>query len=127
MKTLRNFLLVLPLLLVMEATVAELIQLLSEPVSAEELWRAKEYLRGEILIGAEASNTRMSQLATQELYFGRFLPLEELVEGVRSISAEQIQALAAEMFQPGRLAISTVGAVQGIANLESNLGEIIGL
>jgi len=115
------------LLPVMEATVAELIQLLSEPVTAEELWRAKEYLRGEILIGAEASNTRMSQLATQELYFGRFLPLEELVEGVRSISAEQIQALAAEMFQPGRLAISTVGAVQGMVNLESDLGEIIGL
>lgn len=115
------------LLPVIEATVAELIQLLAEPVTAEELWRAKEYLRGEILIGAEASNTRMSQLATQELYFGRFLPLEELVEGVRSISAEQVQALAGEMFQPGHLAISAVGAVQGMANLESNLGAIIGL
>ncbi len=115
------------LLLVLEATVGELISLLSTPVSPDELWRAKEYLRGEILIGAEASNTRMSQLATQELYFGRFLPLGELVESIRAISAEEIQALANEMFQPGQLAISAIGAVQEIPDLEVRLSELIGL
>ncbi len=115
------------LLGVLESTVGELINLLSEPVGPDELWRAKEYLRGEILISAETSNTRMSQLATQELYFGRFLPLEELVENIRSISAEEVQALAGEMFQPGNLAVAAVGAVQELPNLENKLAELIGL
>lgn len=115
------------LLPVLESTIGELIRLLAEPASAEELWRAKEYLRGEILIGAEASNTRMSQLATQELYFGRFLSLEELVEQVRGIEAEQIQALAAQMFQPGTLAVAAVGPFENKARIQNQISELIGL
>ena len=115
------------LLIVLEATIAELIHLITEPVSDDELWRAKEYLRGEILIGAEASQTRMSQLATQELYFGRFLPLEELVEGVRGVTALQVQVAAERMFQPGSLGVAAVGPFETPDSLEISIAQLIGL
>jgi predicted Zn-dependent peptidase len=115
------------LLPVVETVVEQLINLLSEPVSDEELWRAKEYLRGEILISAEASNSRMSQLATQEFYFGRFLPLEELVEGVRQVQAHDVQALADKMFQPGGLALAALGPLKEPQGLQNQLEELLGI
>ena len=117
------------LLPVLETVVGQLINLLSEPVNEEELWRAKEYLRGEILISAETSSSRMSQLATQELYFGRFLPLEELVEGVRQVQAEDILALAANMFQPDQLALAAIGPFKAAEQtaLQQQLEELLGI
>jgi len=112
------------LLPVLRGTVDVLISLLSEPVNEEELWRAKERLRGEILIGAEASNTRMSQLATQELYFGRYIPVEELVNSIRAVTPEDIIEVAGEMFQPGNLAITAVGP---LSESSSQIAELIGL
>lgn len=115
------------LLPVVQSTIKEFIELLTTAVSPEELWRAKEYLRGEILIGAESSNTRMSQLATQEAYFGRFLALEELVEGIRQVSSEEIQEIAAEMFQPGSLGLAAVGSFENPAEVEAQLMGMVGL
>jgi predicted Zn-dependent peptidase len=116
------------LLPVIHSIVGEFIGLQNSPITPDELWRAKEYLRGEILISAEASNTRMSQLATQELYFGRFLPLEELIEGVRAITADEVQALASELFVPGNLSVAAVGPFNGHqAQLEEHISNLIGL
>lgn len=115
------------LLAVVQSTVKEFIDLLTESINEEELWRAKEYLRGEILIGAEASNTRMSQLATQELYFERFLPLEELIEQVRQVTSDDVQAIAAEIFQPGSLGVAVVGSFENQAEVEAQLMGLVGL
>lgn len=112
---------------VMEVVVEQLISLQSEPVSEEELWRAKERLRGEILIGAEASNTRMSQLATQELYFGHFLSLTELVEGVRRVTPEDVMEIVAEIFQPGELTLSAVGAFEHLDADKTQLEVLLGI
>ncbi len=112
---------------VLESIVGELIGLVCEPVSEEELWRAKEYLRGEILIGAEASQTRMSQLATQELYFGRFLALEELVEGLRKVQAPQLQEVAGRMFEPGKIAVTALGPFENMVHIQRQIADLIGL
>ncbi|NWJ49035.1 MAG: insulinase family protein [Chloroflexi bacterium] len=85
--------------------------LCTESVSEEEIWRAKERLRGEILLGAESSNSRMSQLSTQELYFGRHIQLDELVTEIRAVSTESITAMASDIFQPGNIALAAVGAI----------------
>jgi predicted Zn-dependent peptidase len=114
-------------LLVMSAVVDQLINLQSEPVTEEELWRAKERLRGEILIGAEASNARMSQLATQELYFGRFLSLRELVEGIRGVTSADIMQAVESIFQPGELALSAVGNFNQVEQEADQLKGLLGL
>lgn len=112
---------------VISGVVEQLINLQNEPVTEEELWRAKERLRGEILIGAEASNTRMSQLATQELYFGRYFSLEELVEGVRQVTPEDVMEIVGEIFQPGTLALSAVGNFANLEHEKEELEYLLGL
>jgi predicted Zn-dependent peptidase len=112
---------------VLQETVETLIDLASSPVSEEELWRAKERLRGEILLGAEASNNRMSQIGTQELYFGKYIPTEELVRDIRAVTAEDIMQLAEEMFQPGQLGVAAAGAVPGEGEIQNYIEAMIGL
>jgi predicted Zn-dependent peptidase len=115
------------LLPVIQLTMHEIIDLVSNEVGEEELWRAKERLRSEILLSAEGSNIRMSQLATQEYYFGRHLPLEEIVEGVRAVTAGDVLAVANEMFQPGKIALSGVGSLPDLARTQSEIEELLGL
>jgi predicted Zn-dependent peptidase len=115
------------LLPVVQMTMSEIIDLVSNEVSEEELWRAKERLRSEILLNAEGSSIRMSQLATQEYYFGRHLTTEEIVEGVRAVTAETVLAVANEMFQPGRLALAGVGSFSDIEQTQIQIEELLGL
>ena len=49
------------------------------PLSDEELTRAKDQLKGNILMGLESSNSRMANLARQEMYFQQFFTVEEII------------------------------------------------
>ena len=88
-------------------------RLKSEPMPAEELRRVKDNLRGSLLLGLESSGSRMSHLARQELYFGRFATVEELIASIEAVTAEEAQALAQEFFQSEQIAATLVGDVEG--------------
>ena len=81
---------------VLALTLAELWKLVTfdEPISAEELWRATMQIHGQHLIAAENTNTRMSRLATQEFYFGRNIPTEEIIDQIGSVNERVLQKLA---------------------------------
>jgi predicted Zn-dependent peptidase len=64
-----------------------------EPFDPEELWKGKMQLRGQHLISSENSHTRMSRLATQELYFGRRIPSTTIVERIAAVDGEVMKAL----------------------------------
>src|SRR5262249_39490464 len=65
-----------------------------EPIDEEELWRAKTQLRRQHLLAAESTSTCMSRLATQELYFGRHLPAEEVLAQIEAVDVDLLQRLA---------------------------------
>jgi predicted Zn-dependent peptidase len=67
-----------------------------EPIDEEELWRAKTQLRRQHLLAAESTSTCMSRLATQELYFGRHLPAEEVLAQIEAVDVNLLQHLAGE-------------------------------
>ena len=81
---------------VLELTLTELCKLFTfdEPVSQEELWRATMQIHGQHLIAAENTNTCMSRLATQELYFGRNIPTEDIIDHIGSVNDRVLQKLA---------------------------------
>jgi len=83
---------------VLGLTLVELWKLITgdEPVDEEELWKAKMHIRGQHLIAAENTNTRMSRLATQELYFGRYISGEEVLDQIEAVDAQALQRLADE-------------------------------
>ena len=98
---------------VLGLTLVELWKLIAgdEPVDEEELWKAKMQIRGRHLIAAENANTRMSRLATQELYFGRYIPGEEILDQIEAVDAQVLQSLAREALIDalGKVTVAVVG------------------
>ena len=101
------------ILLVLELVFDELWKLISaqEPVDEEELWKAKMHIRGQHLISGENTNTRMNRLASQELYFGRYIPDEDILAQIDDIQPRKIQILIDEVLQDSisQPAVAVVG------------------
>lgn len=76
----------------------ELEKLQQEPISGKELSEAKAQLKGKLMLSLESMSNRMSRLAKSELYFDRFVTLDELVENIDSVEADQIQNFAGDFF-----------------------------
>ena len=99
---------------VVDLVLAEFRNLKEVPISAEELTRAKDQLRGNILLGLESSNSRMANLARQEMYFRQFFTAEEVIARIDDVTAEQVQAMAQKLFQPDSIAVTLLGRMDGV-------------
>ena len=94
---------------VLTLTLAELTRLKQEPVTDEELHRAKSQIKGNMVLGLETSGSRMSSLARQQMYWGRFFSLDEITAEIDRVTTEDIQSLAKELFHPEVLALTLLG------------------
>jgi predicted Zn-dependent peptidase len=83
------------------------------PLSGEELQHAKDYLKGSLMLSLESTNSRMANLARQEMFFGRYISLDEIVAGVDSVSARDVQGVARNIFPPERLALTVLSPPNG--------------
>jgi predicted Zn-dependent peptidase len=99
---------------VVELVMAEFHNLKENPLPEEELRRGKDQLKGNILMGLESSNSRMANLARQEMYFHQFFTAEEVIARIETVTAEQIQTMAQRLFVPDRIAITLLGRLSGI-------------
>jgi predicted Zn-dependent peptidase len=99
---------------VIDLVLAEFGSLKQTPISLEELTRAKDQLKGNILLGLESSNSRMANLARQEMYFRQFFTAEEIIARIEEVSVEQVQAMAQRLFEPGRIAVTLLGRLDGV-------------
>ena len=97
---------------VVRLTLEELRRLKEHPVDAGELDRAKAQLKSNIVMGMESSGSRMSNLARQQMYYGRFFGVQEIIYDIESVSAEQIQTLARGLFKAEGLALTMLGNLQ---------------
>jgi predicted Zn-dependent peptidase len=102
-------------------TIAEFRAMKESPVAAEELLRAKNHLKGSLMLSLESTSSRMSNLARQELYFHRFSSLDEILASIDAVTSEEVQALAKEFFQPERIAVTVLGALNGFTLDRSRL------
>lgn len=96
--------------LVVELTLKEFRRLREQLVSPAELKRAKENIKGSLMLSLEGSSSRMTHLANQEIYFGRFYRLEEILENVDRTRAVDLRRLANEMFDPSAMAMVVLGS-----------------
>jgi predicted Zn-dependent peptidase len=94
---------------VFRSVVEEFRRMKEEPVTAEELRRAKDQFKGALLLSMESTGTRMSNLARQQTYFGRLFTTEELVASLEKVTREDIQRIAQEFFQPEKIAATVLG------------------
>ena len=86
----------------------------NELVGEEELRRAKNHLKGSLMLGLESTSSRMTNLARQQIYFGRFPTLDELLENIEGVTAEQMQQVAQEFFQPSKIGLAVLGPLTGV-------------
>jgi predicted Zn-dependent peptidase len=100
---------------VLELTLAELSRMKEEPVPEAELKRARDQLKSNIVLGLESSSSRMANLARQEMYFGRFFSVDEIVSEVDAVSANDVQALAQRLFRPETIALTILGNLGDLA------------
>jgi len=89
--------------------VEELRVLKQTPVPEAELRRAKDHLKGSLMLSLENTASRMSHLARQEIYFDRHFGLDETLSGVESVTTEDLQRVAQDLFSNGSLAATVLG------------------
>jgi len=95
---------------VLALTVAEMRRLKAEHLPETDLRRAKEHLKGSLVLALESTSARMNNIARQEIYFGRQFGLDEILNAVEAVDGETVQRVAAELFG-GEIALSVLGSL----------------
>jgi predicted Zn-dependent peptidase len=106
---------------VIDLIMEEFRRLKSEPLQPGELRRAKDQLKGNLLLSLESSTSRMSNLARQQMYFERFFGIEEILGRVETVTEEQVMAMATSLFQPDKVALTLLGRLDGLHLTRSQL------
>jgi predicted Zn-dependent peptidase len=105
----------------LDLVMAEFRALKETPLTDEELHRAKEQVKGNILLGLESSGSRMSNLARQEMYFKHFFSVEEVLDRLDAVTADQVQTMAQKLFVSERIAVTLLGRLDGLKLHRSRL------
>lgn len=98
--------------------VKELLKTKMERVDESELQNAKEYTKGNLLLSAENVDNHMVRLAQSEIHFGRYIPLEEVIEKIESVTADDLLDIAGNLFQPEKFALTVLGPVNNTGAYE---------
>jgi predicted Zn-dependent peptidase len=107
---------------VVESVMGEFRELKANPIPEDEVRRAKDQLKGSLMLGLESTTSRMSNLARQEMYFDRFFGLDEILDGIERVTADDLQALAREFFRPEVVAVTVLGNLEGLKITRDELG-----
>ena len=98
---------------VVTSVMDELRDLKENLVGPEELRRAKDHLKGSMMLSLESTGSRMSNLARQQLYFGKFFTLDEMIARIESVTAEDIGEITREFFRTDQISLSVLGRLNG--------------
>lgn len=96
---------------VLKVTMREIRRLRKNSIRGEELTRAVDQMKGGILLSLESTNSRMSRLAKDELYFGRYFTLEETLGEINKVSKRQVARLGELLLDSRKLSLTLLGPV----------------
>lgn len=105
----------------LDVIMAELRKVKDKPVGAEELRRAKEYIKGKITLGLEESNEVADFYARQELFLGKMETPEEKIAKIMAVTPAAVQAAARDIFRAERLRMAVIGPFEDAAPLAKRL------
>ena len=104
-----------------ELILKELRTLKSTPVDASELRGAKEFMKGNLLLASDSVDNQMVRLAQNEIHFDRYVPLQEILDRVESVTVDDIMELAQTLFQKDQLVLTLLGPVDEQRSYENIL------
>lgn len=94
-----------------------------ETVDDSELQNAKEYTKGNLLLSAENVDNHMVRLAQTDIHFGRYISMEEAIEKIESVTADDICNVAKRLFESETYALTLLGSVQNRSVYEKYLSR----
>lgn len=105
----------------LEGIMAELKRIRETPVPELELRKVKEYIKGHTMLMLERSGYVAQWAGWQELMLGRIEPIDQVLEEIEAISAEQVLELAQRLFTTDKLHLSVVGPAKAISGTQKAL------
>ena len=87
----------------------EIKKIKDEGITPAEETRVKNQIKGNLVLSLESSNSHMSRIARQEIYFGKYLSMDDVIKAVDKVTAGQIHRIAQQLFTPENLALSILG------------------
>jgi predicted Zn-dependent peptidase len=106
---------------VLKSTLKEVRDLKKVGVTEDELRRAKDHLKGSLMLSLESTSSRMSNLARQEIYFDRQFGLDETLEGIEAVTADDVERVAHELFSNRALGATVLGQMNGFTLTKERL------
>ena len=97
-----------------DVVVAEIRQMKAGGLLPVELRRAKDHLKGSLMLGLESTSSRMSHLARQEMYRDQMTGLDEMLASIEKVTEDDVLKLADRFFTNGSLAVTVLGNVNGL-------------
>lgn len=94
-------------------------------VKEEELHRAREQLKGNLYLSLENVNTRMSRLGKSQMYLGRVVAPEEIINKVNKVTISDIQELAKEVLDPQGFSLASIGPWDDCGSLERTISNLL--
>ena len=96
---------------VLHALMKEIRGLKKDGVTADELRRAKDHLKGSLMLSLESTSSRMNRLASHEMRFGSFMSMDEMLAAIDRVQMDEVEALIHRVLDEEQLSLLTLGAV----------------
>lgn len=84
---------------------------LARSLTEEDVRVAKSQLRGHVMLSLESSDARMNRLAKGEFYFGRYVSIDEVIQGFERVTIDQLKAEASALFDSCPFTVVALGPV----------------
>ena len=107
---------------VLDLVVDEMRALADTAVPAAELQRAKDHLKGSLMLSLESTSSRMSHLAGQELYLGKQVGLDETLESIDRVTIGDLQRISHDLVVDGPRTVTVLGPSTGLDLSAERLG-----
>ena len=96
---------------VVRLVIEQMLRLRDQGPTPLELEKAREQMKGTLMLSLESTSTRMTQLAKQEIYFGRHFSLQNILDDIERVTVEQVERLSRELITPESMALTVLGPV----------------
>jgi len=96
---------------VCELIVKEMLEL-GSTLTDDELDKAKRHLKGNMILALESTNSRMNNIARQEMYYGRYISPDEIIKSVDRVRLAEIQALSERLIARDRFSATAFGPME---------------
>ncbi len=96
---------------VIELILTNIRKMKNNSITADELAKVKEQLKGNLLLGLEGSSSRMSRIAKLEMTLGKYLTLDEVVAKINQVTRADVEQALATIFEPDNICLTALGPV----------------